>query len=326
MSCIDGSLKWHLEFYVLASMPFTCLCLSPDLVAVHSYATDMEMFWPMQRKQRCKRATVQAKELTHWQAKWAKVKGDVVQDVGIGEEDEDDVDEAHEYLPIPLTSDTHEADELLHARVMSAYLEDVADPGNADAVVDPRVVLCETCGTPYTGEQCMLCSSTVVNSHLGSDAVPQPPLPDVPRPAVVRSTPLSRNQAAATVDFGPGKGKIAFYEGKSVFEGHCGNPSHGKCVLTRTSRGRKPKGHLVSVAGRPLGFMKAWIDAGLALPSKEAHWDKDMWIRDLSEQATRLAARQTVQNAEGGPLLLSKERPLDAGEADEPPSLLGLFH
>ena len=81
------------------------------------------------------------------------------------------------------------------------------------------------------------------------------------------------------------QGRMTFYRTKRMFTAACGNPSHGKCTLTRSSfEGRNP------AQGRPSAFMKCWLESGALLDSKEAHWAKQAWP-SLSD---RQAARETM--------------------------------
>ena len=66
------------------------------------------------------------------------------------------------------------------------------------------------------------------------------------------------------------------------------------CVLTRSAvEGHRP------AQSRPLGLLKAWMDLGLRLHTKEEHWAR-------------------VQDCQGGAELLECERPQRPGEGPEP--------
>ena len=53
------------------------------------------------------------------------------------------------------------------------------------------------------------------------------------------------------------------------------------------------------VAGRPVGFLVAWLLEGSSCDSKVQHWDKEMWARNLTLEARR-AARAEVLSKTGG--------------------------
>lgn len=139
-----------------------------------------------------------------------------------------------------------------------------------------------------------------------ASAQDEPPTPPMAPPG---QEARPRGRGAATVVFP--WGKITYYASKRSFEAICRNPAHGKCVLTRSAKGRKtePRG------GRPLGFMAAWLQQG-HVASKEVHWSPEVLNSSLP---ARIAGRNFVRAANQGLDLLSFERPraADAGEASE---------
>ena len=72
-------------------------------------------------------------------------------------------------------------------------------------------------------------------------------------------------------------------------------------------------------AGRPCGFLAAWLAAS-DVPTKDAHWDRELLL-SLSQEE-RLARRTGLLMEAGGEDLLAFERPLRSGEPDEPADLL----
>jgi hypothetical protein len=105
-------------------------------------------------------------------------------------------------------------------------------------------------------------------------------------------------------------GKLSVYSRRSIVECVCDNPSHGKCVLTRTlqpSRSvHKPE------QGRPLGLCMAWLANGSVAPSKSAHWDLASWPTYSERVAGRMALRHIDED------FLSFERAKRDGETSEP--------
>lgn len=138
------------------------------------------------------------------------------------------------------------------------------------------------------------------------DAPLPPPVP--PPPEVFRV----RGNAAVLVAFP--WGRIAYYESKHSFEAVCRNPAHGKCVLTRSSRGRAVGAGKPPRCGRPLGMMAAWLLKG-HVGSKEEHWAPENL---QAGRAERQAGRDFIKGAAHGHTLLSHERPKADGEASEP--------
>ena len=152
----------------------------------------------------------------------------------------------------------------------------------------------------------------------GSGALPPlpPPAaapPPLQPPAGAPPDIGAKGQAARTkalvsieLDFG----SIAFYKG-GRFQATCGNPLHGKCVLTRHNT---LKSHM---RGRPLGFMVAWMALGHICDTKEEHWNELDNIAD--DMPNRIAAREVLKGHRQAQDLLDKERfPLLAGEGEEP--------
>lgn len=143
----------------------------------------------------------------------------------------------------------------------------------------------------------------------GASAQGEPPPPPAPRPSAPPGEEARpRGRGAETVVFP--WGKITYYASKRSFEAICRNPAHGKCVLTRSAKGRKAE----PLGGRPLGFMAAWLQQG-HVASKEAHWSPEVLHSSL---AARVAGRNFVKAASQELDLLSYERPrADAGEDSE---------
>lgn len=139
-----------------------------------------------------------------------------------------------------------------------------------------------------------------------SNPAPAPP------PPLAAPEPRARSSASAMVALP--FGKIAYYDSKKSFEAICRNPDHGKCVLTRSARGKQVAGK-PSRAGRPLGFMAAWLQKAGDLGSKEEHWSHEAMHPSRAE---RIAARATLKQLHEGPELLSFERPKAEGERSEP--------
>lgn len=150
---------------------------------------------------------------------------------------------------------------------------------------------------------------------------PQPPPADAgavaQAPVLAPHVPVGQRGGAIVVCQTIG-GSIAFYGSKSAFEAVCDNAAHGRCVATRTNKGRGTTSEGVPRGGRPVGFLAAWLRAGEALGTKEEHW---LVFQQSQEQ--RAALRASVGATVAGAVLLEHERPVAAGEPQEPPSCEG---
>ena len=145
----------------------------------------------------------------------------------------------------------------------------------------------------------------------GPPPLPAPATPPPPRPAAAKE-----RQAPMAVVFVPGGKLTYYYSEKNAFcTAECNNPTHGRCVKTRTMReparaSAKSKGQ-----GRPVGYLAAWLAKGIDLGSKALHWSDEQ----QPSFAERAAARAQVADdgSADSALLLAGEVPPQDGE-DEP--------
>ena len=116
-------------------------------------------------------------------------------------------------------------------------------------------------------------------------------------------------------------GVIRYYENKNQFTATCGNPDHGKCIVTRTSRAAAnastTMNQNIAAKGRPLGFLTSWLALSEHTVDKDEHWDRD----NAPDWATRIAARASLSHIAGADDLLKHERAQHAGEGTEPEGL-----
>ena len=111
-------------------------------------------------------------------------------------------------------------------------------------------------------------------------------------------------------------GIIKFYASDGRFEATCLNPSHGNCILSRFNRKRS------KMAGRPVGFMAAWLSVSVMCEDKEEHWE--MVDEVEGHIAVRQEHRNSVADLEGGVALLQCERDSEAlGIRAEPATARG---
>ena len=124
-------------------------------------------------------------------------------------------------------------------------------------------------------------------------------------------TVASRTATDITVVI-PG-GHITYYHTIHSFQATCNNQSHGRCALRRqaTADGR---GGTNQAAGRPLGYLAAWLAMGARCDSKDMHWDP----LNQPSLTDRSHARAGLALQPAGLAILGKERPMREGETEEP--------
>eukprot|EP00971_Amphidinium_carterae_P350467 6491562-Amphidinium_carterae.1 len=148
------------------------------------------------------------------------------------------------------------------------------------------------------------------------------------QPPPVAEGPAKRNLytrfAADAVVTLPGIGRLAYHYSKGAFEATCMNAAHGRCVLSRSNKGKQKKvGDVrLEVGGRPVGFMAKWLLDGKHV-TREQHWDKERW-QSLYTLAERESARTYLAELAFCDDLVSHERDRGAGEPEEPITLDGL--
>ena len=160
---------------------------------------------------------------------------------------------------------------------------------------------------------------------------PPPPPPAAPAPVLDaevgepaeplpgRGRGRARQRAGVSVSFG--RGRIVYYcTPQARFEAVCGNPLHGRCVLTRSSNAKPGGSDVAPRGGRLCGFLAAWLSKSGDVATKAEHWSHAVMASSYDE---RLAARAAIAAAEGGADLLANERGAFPGEGDEPPTLDG---
>lgn len=166
-------------------------------------------------------------------------------------------------------------------------------------------------------------AGAVVARPAAADAAP-PPAPPAPLspPVALAAAAQPGNRRGAEVTYYVPGGSISFYRSKNAFEAVCDHPAHGRCVLTRTARGKAAGGEGIPRGGRPVGFLAAWLSAGADCATKADHWQPER-LRNV--QADRLALRQRIAETPEGARLLTYERAQSAGEEVEPSDLRGLL-
>lgn len=125
----------------------------------------------------------------------------------------------------------------------------------------------------------------------------------------------------ATVTLQCPGGSISHYPSKQAFEAVCCNKAHGRCVATRTQRGKRKGADGWPATGRPCGFLAAWLAAGESLATKEEHWAPGVLAQPLAVRVD--LRRQIAESGEAGRLLLQQERAKEPAEPEEPESLAG---
>lgn len=203
-----------------------------------------------------------------------------------------------------------EASDMFAARDSRAEGEDTDGTQLVSAAAAPPPVL-----SPDAAPAQASALAGAPSSASSSSAAP-PPMP--PPPAAVVQAGGARKKPRSNPEQGVGypSGHVAWYASTRNFAAVCCNAQHGRCILTR--RGG-PDPAAVSTprrrAGRPLGFLVAWLHAGPQCETKDDHMN---FARlDLSLE-TRRAHREALRTHPGGPGILALERPRDADEPDEP--------
>jgi hypothetical protein len=102
-------------------------------------------------------------------------------------------------------------------------------------------------------------------------------------------------------------GTLSFYRKGLRFTAVCGNPLHGKCVLTRHAT------RFAQLRGRPVAFMFAWLGMSSA-DTKEGHWDCIPEI--MHDLPLRIDSRALLSARPDGRAMLECQRELTAGEID----------
>ena len=149
-------------------------------------------------------------------------------------------------------------------------------------------------------------------------------VPDDPR--VVPRVPRSRGgpTSSAVGQMFVGGGVLSFYVSKQCFEARCGNPEHNRerrCVLSRSSLGRRVKGHATRMGGRPVAFMYLWLKKSMEIPDRAGHWDPACTFT-VDE---RREAREVLKGNDAGKILLDFERTREAEEPEEAETLVGIW-
>lgn len=143
-----------------------------------------------------------------------------------------------------------------------------------------------------------------------------------PPPPIARAVAQQGRRRGAEVKNHVYGGSVSYYPSKNAFEAVCADPEQGRCVLTRTAKGKAGGGGNIPRGGRPIGFLAAWLSAGQDCATKEGHWKRERLER---RHAERSALRRLIAETPDGVRLLSYERPQAPGEDAEPADLRGLL-
>lgn len=150
-----------------------------------------------------------------------------------------------------------------------------------------------------------------VAAAVAADEAPAASVP--PPPAAAR--PGRRPKGQPLCSFQLPCGSLVYYDVNQSFSAVCGNPAHGRCILTR-----KGKHAISDRIGRPIGFMLAWLECGPMTASKEEHWRFSDLPLDLSDRV-RHREWAKAQTDASSVLMFEQERQRRTGEAEEPEDL-----
>eukprot|EP00971_Amphidinium_carterae_P351486 6492137-Amphidinium_carterae.2 len=140
-----------------------------------------------------------------------------------------------------------------------------------------------------------------------------------PHVALAPDTQAARSKSMCRITVGE-HGELNYYFSKGSFQATC--YKHAGCVLSRTSNPAKSGSN---GAGRPVGFLAAWLLLGASCADKADHWNRAKWESALTHPV-RVAARNDVLAKPMGEDLCAYERASTTFDVDgEPASLVGLL-
>ncbi len=121
-------------------------------------------------------------------------------------------------------------------------------------------------------------------------------------------------------------GKIRYYANTGTFTAACA--AHN-CIITRSAKSSKKKSKNSGqqrIIRRPVGFLAAWLDAGLKadVTSKEGHLPMDLQLRLSLDW--RVGQRALAKADPTGSTILAYEREILDGEQSEPESVGAYVH
>ena len=335
---------WHVEWLTLLDtcQPLTSVC--PAVVPAIPMGGPAEHVWPIKRNRAAKRAVQQP----------PPPPNTLPADAAEPEEDEFDVDQGLTDLPAADDDDEQQLPEVMVDVLEAAQLTHQAKGRKRKTLVPEASAFA---GAASSSEVPAHLSPVLTHTEARESEPVQPNAPfeenvglasavaaappddaqpereQIPNQAVHAGEVLApkapparpahrqggvRMAAVATASLE--SGQISFYPNKQCFQATCG--VHPACVLTRTCNGRTSRGAVIG--GRPLGFMTGWLSIAHECGSKEEHWQRERWTRDLT-QHVRAEARHALLRSRGGPELAVFEREQEAGEPEEPDSLQGLL-
>lgn len=281
--------RLSVSWYLLEESSRPLASFAPDIVPVVplTFGASAVPFYPKQVKRRVNRYPKRARQNAN------------DEQPPLADDDGDDgIDEEALDQEVPGIDDEHERE----FGDFESALAEVLEEASAE-LLRPLAAEDEEDGAPPPQEQ-------IAEGALEEDLAPPPPPP-------IAEARGPRGKAAVTVTFP--HGKISYYASKNSFEAICRNPAHGKCVLTRTAKGKPGPAGKPPKGGRPLGFMAAWLQHS-PVADKVMHWSPEFLHGSIE---ARTAGREFIKGAHFGAELLAHERSKaeDLGEGSEPEDL-----
>lgn len=146
-------------------------------------------------------------------------------------------------------------------------------------------------------------------------ADPPPPPEGPPAPKRARRQP-GRADCTLVMEWG----SIVYYSSNGNFEAICAMHWDERCTLTKGSSASASSSGRSAQAGRPLGYLAAWLAMGPAFGDKASHRDRSVLARlagpdghaERKDQRAGLMANPEAAD------LLARERAVRASEAEEP--------
>ena len=316
MQLLDLDVAWAISWFEVEDSPRPLAKIEPRFVSVLPLAEGAagEAFWPPKRLQRRTVAARQERQAPGRQADFRPTpEQHNADEPEAGEEDP----EADEGVEDEQADEGPEHEDLLWQLALAPQLWSESSQGPPPRPAEqPPPPASSDAPAPPTPPAEAVRSPPPASEPAAEDQAQPPPAQLRRRGSAVGPRGPTGIADSTIMVLG---GKISYYANKNTFEAVCDNPLHGRCVMSRTSRGRSSKAG--KAAGRPLGFLLCWLEQN-GCQTKAQHWDRGLWQYDLT---ARQAARRKLMDTPGGPELAAWERPPARGEGLEPDTLDGLM-
>ena len=115
-------------------------------------------------------------------------------------------------------------------------------------------------------------------------------------------------------------GFLTWYSSNNNFQATCVPHFAERCTLTKKGKGAAAGSRAAAPAGRPLGYMMAWLQQGCGCITKGSHKEKGQleMLAGADDHDIRLESRCILAGIPGSELLFEQERDPTDGEDEEP--------